>query len=107
MYQYIALLRGINVGGHRKVSMIDLKKTFESLGFSHVATYINSGNVIFSDATLDQEEIARKIEKGIARDFHFEIQVLIRNAKSILTLCESFPTDWENEKGKLPQVIFL
>lgn len=47
MQRYIALLRGINVGGKNKISMKELKAGFEELGFSNVVTYLNSGNVIF------------------------------------------------------------
>ena len=48
MKRYIALLRGINVGGHKKLKMTDLKLLFEDLGFENVTTYIQSGNVVFS-----------------------------------------------------------
>ena len=53
MMTYVALLRGINVGGNNKVEMARLKKVFESLGFINVRTYINSGNVIFDTDTTD------------------------------------------------------
>lgn len=57
MQKYIALLRGINVGGKNKISMPELKKTFEGIGFQDVMTYSNSGNIIFSSTIDDGEEI--------------------------------------------------
>lgn len=57
MQKYIALLRGINVGGKNKITLPALKKTFEGIGFQDVLTYINSGNIIFSSTIDDGEEI--------------------------------------------------
>lgn len=104
---YVALLRGINIGGHRKVPMVDLKKTFESLGFKNVVTYINSGNVVFSYASKDQEKIVKKIEKGIQKDFLFEVRVLVRDAENLLNVCKRIPRAWESEAGMRPHIIFL
>lgn len=59
MQKYIALLRGINVGGKNKISMPELKKMFEDCGYKDVITYINSGNVIFSCDSEDKEEIKK------------------------------------------------
>ena len=53
MSRYIALLRGINVGGHRKIKMVELKALFERLGFTDVVTYIQSGNVVFTAQDSD------------------------------------------------------
>jgi uncharacterized protein (DUF1697 family) len=55
--QYLALLRGINVGGKNIIKMADLKACFESLGFSDVVTYIQSGNVLFKSADKDKVEV--------------------------------------------------
>ena len=59
---YVALLRGINVGGNNKVDMKKLKTTFESLGFNNVVTYINSGNIVFAESSKDQSVIVSEIE---------------------------------------------
>jgi uncharacterized protein (DUF1697 family) len=70
MPTHIALLRGINVGGHNKVSMTDLRQVFESLGHTEVATYIQSGNVVFTpggtSAALGNAEHAGALEQAIA-----------------------------------------
>ncbi len=104
---YVAFLRGINIGGHRKISMMYLKETFESLGFENVVTYGNSGNVVFSYASKDQEKIAQKIEGRIQKDFPFEIKVLVRGAQNILKTCKEIPVSWEIGKGMMTNVIFL
>lgn len=62
---YVALLRGINVGGNNKVEMKKLKATFERLGFTNVVTYINSGNIIFEESTKAQNTIVAEIERAI------------------------------------------
>jgi uncharacterized protein (DUF1697 family) len=64
MPKYVALLRGINVGGNNRVEMTKLKKVFEELGFADVSTYINSGNVIFSSQRKDAEHFPGEIEKA-------------------------------------------
>lgn len=56
MKKYVALLRGINVGGNNKVAMPKLKECFESLGYRNVITYINSGNIIFETKKVDQKK---------------------------------------------------
>ncbi|MFT3751872.1 MAG: DUF1697 domain-containing protein [Paludibacter sp.] len=66
---YVALLRGINVGGNNKVEMKKLKSTFELLGFTNVVTYINSGNIVFEDISKEQVVIVNEIEKAIKKDF--------------------------------------
>lgn len=74
---YISLLRGINVSGHKKVSMQELKKLYESLGFDHVTTYIQSGNVVFQSSTKDVKKTARQIEQAIQQHFNFDVDVFI------------------------------
>ena len=93
---YVALLRGINVGGNNKIEMSELKTTFELLGFKNVVTYVNSGNVVFAGSGKDQEKIAQTIEKGIKNDFRLDIKVIVRNARSIQKICKAVPDTWEN-----------
>ena len=61
---YVALLRGINVGGNNTVSMTQLKKLFEELGYKDITTYINSGNVIFSNGQTNPRQLEEEIEKN-------------------------------------------
>lgn len=79
--KYIALLRGINVGGKRKLLMADLKALFSRLGFSNTITYIQSGNVIFeSEKGENNIELAKKIKTAIQEHFALDVPVMVRKA---------------------------
>jgi len=78
---YIAILRGINVGGTRKILMKDLKSLFEKLDFSKVETYIQSGNVIFDyKEMVSGVELEQLIQQAIAKTFGFDVPVIVRTA---------------------------
>jgi uncharacterized protein (DUF1697 family) len=79
MTLYIALLRGINVGGKNIIKMAELKRTFESLGLSRVQTYIQSGNVLFECAE-EEEGLLARIERAIQKDYGFAVSVVLRTA---------------------------
>lgn len=92
MITYIALLRGINVGGKRKILMADLKAMFVRLAFSNILTYIQSGNVVFSSTKKESNvNLADKIEKAILNDFGFEVPVMVRSAQEFKALLASNP----------------
>jgi len=74
----ISLLRGVNLGGHRKVKMDDLRALYVSLGFQDVQTYINSGNVIFRTAGRDLARLRNQIEDAIERACGFRSDVILR-----------------------------
>ena len=65
MNTYIALLKGINVGGHKKIPMAELRELFSKSGYENVQTYIQSGNVIFQTPDQSREKIEARIEKAI------------------------------------------
>ncbi|OQB30021.1 MAG: hypothetical protein BWY08_01410 [Bacteroidetes bacterium ADurb.Bin174] len=104
---YVALLRGINVGGKNKVEMKKLKTTFELLGFTNVITYINSGNIIFEDFSKGQDVIVNEIEKAIKLDFKLEIKVLVRDFENIEAICQKLPATWLKNKMMRTDVMFL
>lgn len=106
MKKYVALLRGINVGGNNKVSMQELKKIFEKLGFEEVSTYINSGNVIFN-ASSSEKGLADAIEKALQKSLGFPIKVVIRDAENIKNLAQKIPSDWKNDADMKTDVLFL
>jgi uncharacterized protein (DUF1697 family) len=82
--KYIAILRGINVGGKRKILMTDLKKLFVETGFTDIVTYIQSGNVIFNaEAETDTAGLGDKIERNIRNRFGFEVPVIVRTLKEL------------------------
>ncbi len=89
----IALLRGINVGGHRKVLMAELRTLCtEELGLADVATYIQSGNIIFSDDRPERGDTEAAIEAAIAEHFGFEVPVIVRHADVLRELLERSTT---------------
>lgn len=104
---YIALLRGINVGGNNKINMKALQTTFEQAGMIHVTTYINSGNIIFSHATLTHHELSELLQQAIAKDFHLQIKVMIRDIAQIQTVVEHLPESWSNDDQMKSDVFFL
>jgi len=81
MTGYLALLRGINVGGHNKVPMQALRKLCETLGWQQVQSYIQSGNLIFNANTLPVAEIETQLETALASHFGLQIPVLVRQAQ--------------------------
>lgn len=95
MQTHIALLRGINVGGHKKIKMADLKLLFEELEFADVATYIQSGNVIFS--TNIENGLEKIISEAILSRFGFEVPILIKTISEIETILATSPFSEEKK----------
>jgi len=93
MIQYIAILRGINVGGKRKILMKDLKALFVELGFANAQTYIQSGNVVFESEEGQHSIIEGMIGDGIIRQYGFEVPVIVRTAHEWKQLVEDNPYD--------------
>lgn len=106
MTTYVALLRGINVGGNSKVEMPRLKQVFEALGCKNVSTYINSGNVIFQDKQTPSK-LVPQIETAIAKEFGLNVRVVLRDLANIRTLCKEIPAGWTNDKEQKTDVLFL
>ena len=77
MMKYIALLRGINVGGKNKVPMAELKQVFAALNFQNISTYINSGNVIFDTAATDILSLQQQCQAAILEHFQIEVPVAV------------------------------
>ncbi len=105
--KYVALLRGINVGGRRNVSMASLKDIFAELGFKNVKTYINSGNVIFETGAKDRPRLTRRIEKALLDALNVEISVLLRDAEEIDKLAGEIPDSWVKDSEARCNVVFL
>jgi uncharacterized protein (DUF1697 family) len=104
---YLALLRGINVGGKNKVEMKQLKAVFEEAGMTSVKTFINSGNVIFSTKIRGRRRLAGLLEEGIAKRFGFKVDLLLRDLKSMRTVVNKMPAHWTNDKTMKCDVMFL
>lgn len=92
MKQYVALLRGINLGKVRKVLMCDLRELFIDLKFRDVKTYIQSGNVIFSyEVSESTSSMEDRIERALLLTFGFEILVIIKTAEQFEKIVQSNP----------------
>lgn len=97
---YVALLRGINVGGNNKIGMKQLKETFEQAGMQEVVTYINSGNIIFIDHQKRMDahmELSELLEQAIAADFDLQIKVLVRDMDEMTSVMQALPSNWTND----------
>jgi uncharacterized protein (DUF1697 family) len=88
---YIALLRGINVGGHHKVPMADLRTTLEKLGFENIVTLLNSGNVIFDGLPKDTESLEKLISETLEKTFGFSVPTLVRTSNTMYQLFQDAP----------------
>ncbi|HVF53713.1 MAG TPA: DUF1697 domain-containing protein [Actinomycetota bacterium] len=104
---YVALLRGINVGGKNKVDMKQLKAAFEDVGMTSVRTYINSGNVIFSSTVRSRTRLAEALEGVIEKTFGFKVAVLVRDLKSMKAVVKALPKTWVNDATMKCDVMFL
>jgi uncharacterized protein (DUF1697 family) len=88
---YISLLRGINVGGHKRIQMDKLRASFESLGFENVKTYIQSGNVVFKTKNVSPSTLSKRIEEKILSDFGFSASVISRGSDELTKTIEHNP----------------
>ena len=104
---FVALLRGVNVGGNNMISMRALKESFEAMGFKQVATYINSGNIIFTTKETDARKLERKIEQMLSKEYQLESKVVIRSLAEMAQLVKSLPRSWDGDSSRKYNVIFL
>jgi uncharacterized protein (DUF1697 family) len=88
---YVSMLRGINVGGHKRIKMDRLRASFEALGFEQVQTYIQSGNVVFKAGKSSPAGLSNKIEGKIVSEFGFHASVISRTADEMERTIASNP----------------
>ena len=91
MVTYVVLLRGINVGGHKKVPMAELRELLTKRGFHDVKTYIQSGNVILQSSDNDVTSLESKIKSALLDRFGFDVSVLARTKKQLQTIFDNCP----------------
>ena len=89
------------------VSMANLKRCFEQLGFSDVKTYINSGNVVFNTEQGDAEVLATRIQTALDQVFEPGIRVLVKSYEALQRLASAIPADWANDSTAKCDVLFL
>lgn len=110
MNKYVVLLRGVNVGRSRKVPKADFQKVLESLGFSNVIIYINSGNAVFSSI---KKPNVKDIQSALESYFKFTISTLLLSDKQVIDIANAIPDDWTNDalnpekSGQKSDVLYL
>jgi uncharacterized protein (DUF1697 family) len=98
--QYLALLRGINVGGAMIIKMAELKKCFEASGLEHVVTYIQSGNVIFDASVRDDATLEKKVERAISETFsHYKARIVLCSHASLTQIVRKAPKGFGSQPG--------
>jgi uncharacterized protein (DUF1697 family) len=88
---YIALLRGINIGPHKRMKMEKLRASCEGLGLAGVKTYIQSGNIVFQAPRLTSAAVSKKIEERIVKDFGFSADVIVRSKEELSKIIQKNP----------------
>jgi uncharacterized protein (DUF1697 family) len=108
MNQYVALLRGINVGGKNLIKMSDLKACFEGLSLVNVRTYIQSGNVLFYADETDKASLTGQLEEGLSRTFHYDSSLALRSEEEMKDIVAQAPKGFGSEPAAYRyDVIFL
>ena len=108
MKRYIAFLRGINISGRNKVTMTELKKCVERLGYEEVKTYLNSGNVIFSSDENDIGSITKRIVMMIKSRFDLDIPVFVIAKEELEDILCNAPDWWGNDDKEIyDNLIFI
>ncbi len=105
MKVYIALLRGINVGGHKKVPMAELREVLTTSGLENVKTYIQSGNIIFQSSQEDKGKLEVLIHKAIMTRFGFDVPILVRSKEEVKAILDDCP--FSEEKKVVSYFIML
>jgi uncharacterized protein (DUF1697 family) len=108
MTTYVALLRGINVGGNNSIKMLDLKACFETMGFTNVRTYIQSGNVVFVSPEQDIAKLTAKVEAALSKTFNYKSRVVLRSHEQLQAVVAQAPKHFGDKPAEYRyDVIFL
>lgn len=105
--KYIALLRGINVGGKNKVEMSKLRACIHEVGFQNVMTYINSGNVIFDSEDENSSKLTQKLEEILEEKFGFSINLVLVDVRTLKEALEHVPEWWGLDPDSKHNAIFI
>lgn len=104
---YAALLRGINVSGHKKVPMAELRALLAELGHGDVRTYLQSGNAVFTSALGDEEALAEQLRQAIEAHFGFSVDVLVRDHAYLKAVADACPFPAASLEGKQLHVTYF
>jgi uncharacterized protein (DUF1697 family) len=107
MARYIALLRGINVGGNKKVPMAQLRELMEGLGYTEVATLLQSGNAVFTCKEKNPAKVGKQLEEAIVQEFGFEVSVVLRTRDELEAVIKANPLPGAEDAPSQFLVMFL
>ena len=107
MPRYVALLRGINVGGNKKVPMAQLRELMEGLGHTDVATLLQSGNAVFTCKEKSAAKVVKQLEAAIAGEFGFEVSVVLRTRDELAAAIQANPLPGAEDAPSQFLVTFL
>jgi uncharacterized protein (DUF1697 family) len=105
--RYVALLRSVNVAGHGRLAMNELRASFEGLGYTDVTTYIQTGNVLFSTGSKSEANLAAAIEQRLAADFGDAPAVILRTVPELLRIGRASPYPKVGANASRHHVTFL
>jgi uncharacterized protein (DUF1697 family) len=107
MALYVALLRSVNLGGHGRLSMVDLKQSFDTLGYKDVSTYIQTGNVLFRSTSKNLPKLAADIAQQLERDFGSAPAVILRTVPELSRVVATSPFPGQGADPARHHVTFL
>ncbi|MEU6812068.1 DUF1697 domain-containing protein [Streptomyces sp. NPDC046831] len=107
MTMYAALLRGINVGGNRKIPMAGLRALLEDLGHEGVRTYLQSGQAVFAAGGGDEESLAARLTEAIEERFGFTVDVIVRDHAYLRAVAEACPFPSAELEGRQLHVTYF
>ncbi len=104
--KYIALLRGINVGKTKRIDMKQLKSIFETIGYTSVSTYINSGNIIF-ESSRKLTIIHDEIKSMLFDSYGYPVSLIVKTSEDLQNIVNEIPLNWINDQSERTDVAFL
>ena len=104
--RYLALLRGINVGGKNLIGKDDLRRCFQDLGFEHVRTYIQSGNVLFRTSASGTAELTARVEAGLSERFSYAARTVVLSYADYTAALAAAPPEWGEDETRRHNALF-
>jgi len=106
MSNYLALLRGINVGGQKKIPMAELRELLSKSGLEKVQTYIQSGNVLFQSSEEEKEKLEALIQNTIKSHFGFEVPILVLKPEDLQKIFDNCPFSEERKANSYFMMLY-
>lgn len=106
-FRYLALLRGINVGGNNIIAKQDLIQCFKELGFNNIRTYIQSGNILFRDDETSIKNLTQHIENGLSNRFGYDAHVIVLSYENYQSIIQAAPPEWGKNDQQKHNALFM